>query len=140
VAVALTAAPYFIDFFSAYPARAGNAFEAGEGAALATAYRQASGSAHALYLSTSLDQPAILLMFAVSAPPPQDTFLARAKVHVVSNRAELDTARSGDVLVLGPHDRPPRGSRLAFTLRAGTILWPPTSTQDPYDQLNVWVA
>lgn len=138
-AVALTATPYFVDFFTSYPARAAVAFEAGEGHALATAYARARDSGHSLYLSTSIGQPAMQLMFAVDAPPPQDAFLERAGIHVVSTRAQLDRARSGDVLALGSTDRPPDASRLLFVLHHGAIVWAPTAT-GAGDQLSVWVA
>ena len=136
-AVALSATPYFLDVFTDYSARAATAFEAGEDQAIAAAYHEAQG--HSLYLSTSLGQPAIHLMFAVAAPPPQETFLAEHRVHVVSDRAELDTAGAGDVLVLGPADQPPPGSRLLFVLRQGVVVRAPAAG-GVNDQLYVYVV
>jgi len=144
IAVALTCAlvasatPYFADFFTDYGARAAVAFEAGQDQAIAAAYRDAQSTGRSLYLSTSLGQPAMHLLFAVAAPPPQAAFLATARVHVVSTRAELDMASSGDVLVLGATDRPPPGSRLLFVLRQGVIVRAPVAARVD-DQLHVYV-
>src|SRR5207302_4697920 len=82
-AVVATAAPYFVDFFTAYPARAALAFDAGEGEALRRAYGDTQRGGHALFLSASLNQPALQLMYAVSAMPPQDDFIRHARVTVL---------------------------------------------------------
>ena len=121
--VAASATPYFVDFFTAYPQRAALAFDAGEAHALQVAHLHASAAGHWLFLSTSLDQPAIQLMWIESAQPPQDAYLTAARVRVISTRSQLDTAQPGDVLALGPTDVPPPGSRLLFVLRNGTIVW-----------------
>ena len=136
--VALSATPYFVDFFTAYPARASTEFDAGEAQALQLAHQRAIGKGRWLYLSTSLDAPAIQLMWIESAPPPQDAFLTRVRVRVISTRAQLDTAVGGDVLALGPLDVPPPGSRLLFVLRGGAIVWGSTGAQSS-DQLHVYV-
>ena len=136
--VALSASPYFVDFFTAYPARAATAFDAGEAQAMQVAHQHAQAGDHWLFLSTSLDQPAIQLMWIESAPPPQDSFLSRARVTVISTRAQLDAARPGDVLVLGPRDVPPASSRLLFVLRGASIVWGSTGAASS-DQLHVYV-
>ena len=136
--VALSASPYFVDFFTAYPVRAAAAFDSGEAQAMQVAHQGARAGNHWLFLSTSLDQPAIELMWIESAPPPQDSFLTGARVKVISTRAGLDTAQPGDVLALGPHDVPPSGSRLLFVLRAGTIVWGSTGASSG-DQMHVYV-
>ena len=136
--VALSASPYFVDFFSAYPVRAAAAFDAGEAQAMQVAHQRAQRGDHWLFLSTSLDQPAIELMWIESAPPPQDSFLTRARVKVISTRAQLDTAQRGDVLALGPRDVPPAGARLLFVLRGGAIVWGSTGAASS-DQLHVYV-
>ena len=138
VLVTLSATPYFVDFFTSYPTRAAAAFDAGEAHALQVAHQRATAGGHWLYLSTSLDQPAILLMWIESAPPPQDAFLTHARVRVISTRAQLDTAAAGDVLALGPRDVPPPGSRLLFVLRGGAVVWGSTGAQSG-DQLHVYV-
>ena len=133
VAVALvtltvaSATPYFVDFFTAYPTRAENAFETGEGAALAMAYADAHSGGHRLLLSATLNQPALQLMYAIAAPPPQSEFVRVARIVVVTTLAELDTAKSGDVMVIGPHDTPPPGARLLFVVDGGRIVKAPAS-------------
>lgn len=136
--VGLSASPYFVDFFTAYPVRAAAAFDAGEAQAMHVAHQRAQAGNHWLFLSTSLDQPAIQLMWIESAPPPQDSFLTRAKVKVISTRPQLDAAQPGDVLALGPRDVPPAGSRLLFVLRGGAIVWGSSGAVSS-DQLHVYV-
>lgn len=136
--VALSASPYFVDFFTAYPVRAASAFDSGDAQALQLAHQRARTGDHWLFLSTSLDQPAIELMWIESARPPQDSFLTSARVKVISTRPQLDAAQPGDVLALGPRDVPPPGSRLLFVLRAGTIVWGPAGASGS-DQLHVYV-
>lgn len=136
--VALSASPYFVDFFTAYPVRAAVAFDTGEARAMQVAHQHAQAGMHWLFLSTSLDQPAIQLMWIESAPPPQDSYLTAARVKVISTRAQLDTAQPGDVLALGPRDVPPAGSRLLFALRGGAIVWGSTGAVST-DQLHVYV-
>jgi 4-amino-4-deoxy-L-arabinose transferase-like glycosyltransferase len=127
VAVVASAAPYFVDFFTAYPARAQLAFEADEGPALVAAYDDAGAGRHRLFLSASINQPAMQLMYAVLAPPPQNSFVRQARITVVTTEAQLDSAQAGDVLVLGPADRPPPGARLLFVVRDGRIVHAPTA-------------
>lgn len=133
VAVALvtltvaSATPYFVDFFTAYPTRAENAFETGEGAALAMAYSDAHSGGHRLLLSATLNQPALQLMYAIAAPPPQSEFVRAARIVVVTTLAELDTAKPGDVMVIGPHDTPPPGARLLFVVDGGRTVRAPAS-------------
>lgn len=136
--VALSATPYFADFFTGYPVRAAVAFDAGVAQALQVAHQRAVSGGHWLYLSTSLDQPAIQLMWIESAPPPQAAFLMQARVRVISTRPQLETAQRGDVLALGPRDVPPAGSRLLFVLRDGAIVWG-SSGAARSDQLHVYV-
>ncbi|MBV8529614.1 MAG: hypothetical protein JOZ75_14980, partial [Candidatus Dormibacteraeota bacterium] len=136
--VGLSATPYFVDFFTAYPLRAAAAFDAGEAGALQVAHERARAGGHWLYLSTSLDQPAIELMWIESAPPPQDSFLTGARVKVVSTRPQLDAAHRGDVLALGPRDVPPAGARLLFVLRDGAVVWGASGAASS-DQLHVYV-
>ncbi|MBV8301721.1 MAG: glycosyltransferase family 39 protein [Candidatus Dormibacteraeota bacterium] len=114
-----SAAPYFVDFFTVYPARAANAFEAGEAPALQRAYAIAQQGDHRLLLSASLNQPAMQLMYALLAPPPQNPFVATARLTVVSNAAQLAGASVGDVIVVGPSDTVPPGARLLFLVRDG---------------------
>ena len=134
-----SATPYFVDFFTAYPTRAENAFEAGEGAALALAYSDAQPGGHRLLLSATLNQPALQLMYAVAAPPPQSEFVRRARIVVVTTLAELDTAKPGDVMVIGPHDMPPPGARLLFVVDAGRVIPAPASVSSA-DLLCVYQA
>lgn len=135
---ALTATPFFVDYFTAYPARASVAFQAGEGHGLAVAYARASQGSHRLFLSASLNQPAMQLMYAVLAPPPQDSFVAKAHITVVTTRPQLDAAGPGDVIVLAPHDGPPPGAQLLFTVRQGAIAWAPTRFSNA-DVIHVYV-
>jgi 4-amino-4-deoxy-L-arabinose transferase-like glycosyltransferase len=123
--VIASAAPYFVDFFTGYPARAEVAFETGEGSALARAYAEAESGGHRIFLSATLNQPALQLMYAVEAPPPQSDFVRRARIVVVTTLAQLDTAKPGDVLVIGPHDPPPPGARLLFVVDDGRIVQAP---------------
>ena len=126
VAIALASAtPYFVDFFTGYPARAEVAFETGEGSALALAYSDAESGGHRIFLSATLNQPALQLMYAVEAKPPQNEFVRRARITVVTTQAQLDTARPGDVLVIGPHDTPPQGAHLLFVVADGRIVQAP---------------
>ncbi len=134
-----SATPYFVDFFTAYPTRAENAFEAGEGAALALAYSDAQPGGHRLLLSATLNQPALQLMYAVAAPPPQSEFVRRARIVVVTTLAELDTAKPGDVMVIGPHDMPPPSARLLFVVDAGRVIPAPASVSSA-DLLCVYQA
>ena len=128
VAITLASAtPYFVDFFTAYPARAELAFETGEGAALARAYSDAQTGGHQLFLSATLNQPALQLMYAVGAAPPQSDFIRRARIIVVTSLAELDTAKPGDVLVISPNDPPPQGATLLFVVAGGRIVDAPAS-------------
>jgi 4-amino-4-deoxy-L-arabinose transferase-like glycosyltransferase len=139
VAVVGTATPYFVDFFTAYPARAQLAFEAGEGSALAVAYSDAAAGSHRLFLSATLNQPALQLMYAVDAPPPQSQFVRDARIAVVTTEAQLATAQPGDVLVLGPGDSPLPGAQLIFVVRNGSIVEAPT-TLSTADLLRVYRA
>jgi 4-amino-4-deoxy-L-arabinose transferase-like glycosyltransferase len=128
VAITLaSAAPYFVDFFMTYPTRAENAFETGEGAALVLAYSDAQSGNHRLLLSATLNQPALQLMYAVGAPPPQSEFVRRARIVVVTTVAEADAANAGDVIVISPHDAPPPGARLLFVVDGGRIVDAPTT-------------
>jgi hypothetical protein len=135
--VAATAAPYFVDFYAGYPDRAGLAFETGEGPALAMAYAAAESGGHRLLLSAGLNQPALQLMYAIGSAPPQSAFLRRAQVSVVTTRAQLDTAKPGDVLVIGPGDTPPPDARLLFVVDGGRIIDAPTSLSS-FDLLRVY--
>ncbi len=134
-----SATPYFVDFFTAYPTRAANAFETGEGAALAMAYSDAQPGGHQLLLSATLNQPALQLMYAVAAPPPQSEFVRRARIVVVTTLEELDTAKPGDVVVIGPHETPPSGARLLFVVEGGRIVQAPASVSSA-DLLCVYQA
>jgi 4-amino-4-deoxy-L-arabinose transferase-like glycosyltransferase len=137
VAVVATATPYFIDFFTAYPARAQLAFESGEGTALLAAYSDAEAGRHRLFLSASLNQPTMQLMYAIEAPPPQSDFVRRARITVVTTRAQFESAQPGDMLVLGPKDTPPLGARLVFVVRNGHLVQAP-STLSEADLLRVY--
>jgi 4-amino-4-deoxy-L-arabinose transferase-like glycosyltransferase len=137
--VIASAAPYFVDFFTGYPARAELEFEAGEGAAMAMAYTRAEAGGHRLFLSATLNQPALQLMYAVDAPPPQNDFVRRARIIVVRTLAQLDTAKPGDVLVIGPHDPPPPAARLLFLVDDGRIVQAPATVASS-DLLCVYQA
>ena len=134
----LSATPFLVDFFTAYPVRAASSFEAGEPDALRLAYAEAGAGRDALFLSASLNQPALQLMYAVTAAPPQSEFLTRARVTVVNSRAQLANAVHGDVLVLGPIDVPPDGATLSFVVRDGVIMRAPV-TPSADDLLRVYV-
>jgi 4-amino-4-deoxy-L-arabinose transferase-like glycosyltransferase len=125
--VTASAAPYFVDFFTTYPARAALAFEVGEAEALRIAYSDAGVGTHALFLSASLNQPAMQLMDAIDAPPPQDAFIRAARITVVTSRTQLRAVRPGDVIVLGPQDAPPAGALLLFLVRGGNVITAPVS-------------
>ena len=135
--VAASAAPYFVDFYAGYPDRAELAFETGEGPALALAYADAESGGHRLLLSAGLNQPALQLMYAIGSAPPQSAFLRRARVSVVTTFAQLDTAKLGDVLVIGPDDTPPAGARLLFVVDGGRIVHAPTALSS-LDLLRVY--
>ncbi len=137
--VIASAAPYFVDFFNGYPARAELEFEAGEGAAMAMAYARAEAGGHQLFLSATLNQPALQLMYAVDAPPPQNDFVRRARIIVVRTLAQMDTAKPGDVLVIGPHDAPPPAARLLFVVDDGRIVQAPATVASS-DLLCVYQA
>jgi hypothetical protein len=137
--VIASAAPYFVDFFTGYPARAELEFEAGEGAAMAMAYTRAESGGHRLFLSATLNQPTLQLMYAVDAPPPQNDFVQRARIIVVRTLAQLDTAKPGDVLVIGPDDRPPPAARLLFVVDDGRIVQAPATVASS-DLLCVYQA
>lgn len=137
VAVVATAAPYLADFFTAYPARARLAFDTGEGQALVAAYVDAGRGQHQLFLSATLNQPVIQLMYAVMAPPPQSSFVRQARIVVVTREAQLDGALPGDVLVLGPGDSAPAGARLMFVVADGEIVRGP-ATLSGADLLRVY--
>jgi 4-amino-4-deoxy-L-arabinose transferase-like glycosyltransferase len=124
-AVVGSSGPYYADFFTAYPARAAAAFDAGEGPALAAAFAEAQRGGHKLFLSASLNQPAMQLMYAVAAPPPQQEFVRRARITVVVTRDQLDSVATGDVLVFGPEDRPPAGAHLLLVDRNGALIEAP---------------
>jgi hypothetical protein len=135
--VAATAAPYFVDFYTGYPDRAELAFETGEGPALAVAYADAESGGHRLLLSAGLNQPALQLMYAIGSAPPQSAFLRRTRVTVVATLAQLDTAKPGDVLVIGPGDTPPADARLLFVVDGGRIVHAPTPLSR-FDLLRVY--
>ena len=139
VAAIGSATPYLVDFFTAYPTRAALAFQAGEGQALHRAYSEAEVGSHALFLSASLNQPALQLMYAVLAVPPQDDFIRRGRITVVVERRQLAAAAPGDVLVLGPADVPPTGTRLLFVVRGGRMLSAPVGISAA-DLLRVYMA
>lgn len=135
---ALTATPYFVDYFTAYPARASVAFHAGEEHGIAVAYARASSDGHGLFLSASLNQPVMQLMYATLPPPPQDAFVRRARITVVVTPAQLEAAGSGDVLVLGPYDRAPSRAHLLFVVRGRQIVWAPVAFSST-DVIHVYV-
>lgn len=135
--VAASATPYFVDFFTAYPARAALAFEVGEAEAMRLAYSDAGLGTHALFLSASLNQPAMQLMDAIDAQPPQGAFVRAARITVVTDRSQLRAVRPGDVLVLGPQDTPPSGALLLFLVRGGDVITAPV-TPSPADLLRVY--
>ncbi len=116
------AVPYFADYYAAYPARPANAFEAGEGAGILDAWRLACAGGHELFLSAALNQPLIQLEFAAEAPPPQQAFVAEARIEVVTREGQLVGARAGDIGVFRPGDQVPAGSTLLFVARGGSVL------------------
>src|SRR5205807_432826 len=138
-ALVLSAAPFFTDFFAAYPARASIAFEAGEGTGLRLAYAFAQQANSSLFLSASLNQPVAQLMYEVDAPPPQQDFVRRARITVVTVRPQLDEIRTGDLIVLGPHDLPPQQLLLRFVVRDGHIVDAPVGPSSD-DLLRVYSA
>jgi hypothetical protein len=115
------AVPYFADYFTAYPGRSAAAFEGGESTGLLDAFHVARAGGHELYLSAALNQPLILLQFAVEAPPPQQTFVERNRIDVVTQESQLAGAHPGDIGVFKPGDEVPAGSTLLFVVRAGTV-------------------
>lgn len=133
----VSAAPFFVDYFTAYPARASLAFEGGEGQALALSYATAASGRHGLFLSASLNQPVEQLLYAVLPPPPQQTFIQRARITVVVVPSQLAAAQPGDVLVLGPRDRAPANAHLLFVVRDGRIDWAPADVS-ARDLLHVY--
>ena len=135
--VLASATPYFVDFFSGYPARAEVEFEAGEGSALAMAYTDAEAGGHRLLLSAGLNQPIVQLMYAVGAAPPQSDFLRRARITEVTTLEQLDTAEPGDVLVIAPDDTPPPRAHLLFLVNGGRIVRAPTELSS-LDLLRVY--
>ena len=106
---------------------------------MAMAYTRAEAGGHRLFLSATLNQPALQLMYAVEAPPPQNDFVRRARIIVVRTLAELDTAKPGDVLVIGPHDLPPPAARLLFVVDDGRIVQAPATVASS-DLLCVYQA
>jgi len=126
------AVPYFADYYTAYPSRAANAFEAGEGAGILDAWHLARAGGHELYLSATLNQPLIQLEFAAEAPPPQQAFVESARIEVVTREAQLDGAHPGDIGVFRPGDEVPAGSTLLLVVRGGSVVDAPiaVSSQD----------
>lgn len=143
IAAALVAAtlacavPYFVDFFTAYQARASAAFETGEGPALLLAWEMARDGGHELYLSAALNQPLIQLQVAADAPPPQQTFVQSGRIEVVTQEAQLASAHAGDIGVLGPDDQVPPGGTLLFVVRGGEVVHAP-ATASHQDLLRVY--
>ena len=58
---------------------------------------------------------------------------------MVTTLAQLDIAKPGDVLVIGPHDPPPPGARLLFVVDDGRIVQAPASVAS-VDLLCVYKA
>ena len=131
--------PYFVDYFTSYPARAATAFDAGEGAALRAAYNAATAAHAELFLSASLNQPLIQLLYAIRAAPPQQDFVRETRITVVVDRRQLRAVTRGDVLVLGVNDRPPSGATLMLLVRGGNLVHAPASGS-PQDLLRVYRA
>ncbi len=122
--VAAQGSLYLLDLYTAYPARAATAFDAGALPAVTAAAHAASG--HTVYLSRSIDeQPYIDAFMALLPPPPQhhvDDSAGRglALLHMVvtdATSAEL-TASRGDVIVLGAADPPPANAERIDVERA----------------------
>lgn len=108
-------AAFTIDLYTAYPNRDALYFDTGEIAAITTAHQVAAG--HAVFLSSSLDQPYIEAFFALLPPPPTTNVtdngppgLAALGMSMTSAQ-DAETAPSpGDILVLSPYDpSPPAG-------------------------------
>jgi hypothetical protein len=79
------------------------------------------------------------LMYEVAASPPQEAFVRRARITVVTTLAQLDSAHAGDLLVIGPHDPPPPGARLLFVVVDGRVVHAPTAVSGA-DLLCVYQA
>lgn len=127
VATLACAVPYLADYYTDYPSRAAASFEAGEGTGLLDAFDLARAGGHQLFLSAALNQPLIQLQFAVEAPPPQQTFVERNRIEVVTQESQLSGAHPGDIGVFKPADVVPAGSTLLFVVRAGTVVDAPIS-------------
>jgi 4-amino-4-deoxy-L-arabinose transferase-like glycosyltransferase len=131
------AVPYFVDFYTAYPARAAADFEMGEGTGLLDAWDLARAGGHELLLSRTLNQPLIQLQFAAEAPPPQKDFVTQARIEVVTQEAQLTRAHPGDIAALAPGDEVPAGATLVFVVRAGVVVDAPVAVSNQ-DLLRVY--
>jgi hypothetical protein len=123
VVASLEVGGYMYDLFVEYPGRtvtgyrtdcACTWFDSGEGDAIVRAADSAAG--HVVYLSNTLDTPYIQALFRLR-PDPGD--YAQQGLRVVGMDAlgvpDIEQrARSGDVMVLDPHDAVPIGSTHLF--------------------------
>lgn len=112
--VLIEAGGYVYDFFVEYPGHAVAAFDSGESDAITRAHDLAAG--HTVYLSDMLDKPYIQALFSLQ-PDPSD-FAAHGLGVIGMSMASAtdiaDAARSGDILVLDPHDAVPSGATHLF--------------------------
>ncbi|MBV8196085.1 MAG: hypothetical protein JOY80_11235 [Candidatus Dormibacteraeota bacterium] len=120
-ALALQGGLFMLDMYTAYPVRAATWFDDGVPAAVVAATHAAKG--HAVYLSTTIEEPYIQAFFALLPPPPTQPVQDDATPGLTElGMAQLDpiaaeqAARPGDILVLAPDDpRPLPPSQLIDT-------------------------
>jgi hypothetical protein len=114
--VAVQAALYLTDMYTAYPARAAVWFDTGALTAMRTAESAAAG--HSVWVSATMEAPYIQAFFALMPSPPshatddsQSAGLAQLRMHVVDAAGMTSVAEPGDVMVLDSGDVQP-GSRV----------------------------
>lgn len=107
-------AGYFIDLYSAFPARSALWFEAGQQAAIHHAHEAAGGSP--VVISSSFGLGYIQADFALLPAPAATTDQALGSVGAsVLSPQQMSAAPPGALLVLAPGDSPPPGAVLVET-------------------------
>lgn len=116
-ALAVQAALYLVDMYTAYPVRAAVWFDAGVPAAIASGWQRAEG--HTVFVSTTFDTASAYIYadFALLPAPPTQPAPRHDNPQMVALRLVFAeprqisaAARPGDVAVLAPQDPPPPGA------------------------------
>ena len=118
-AMAVQGSLYLVDMYTAYPARAAPAFDAGVPAAITVATHAAAG--HRVYISTDFEAQSVYIdaFFALQPPPPSHPVADDATagldalgITIADPLGAALAAQPGDVLVLAPFDSRPPGAVL----------------------------